>query len=312
VINNTVRSKEEGSFEIPVKSVITIGAFDGVHRGHQDILARLKAKAQELAATSLVITFWPHPSHVLGSKPLKLINTLDEKKRLIQQSGVDKVVVIPFTLEFSRMDSFTFIKEYLIEQFGMKFFLLGYNHHFGSDRQNDIHVIKEFGIQHGFEATKAEPVEISGEKVSSTKIRHALTEGNVELANSFLGYQFFITGNVGRGQMLGRTIGFPTANIVVDDEHKLIPKDGVYAVRTEINGKIFSGMLNIGHRPTVNKDKLHKTIEVNIFDFNDDIYEESVRVFFVKRIRDEVKFNGIESLRIQLANDRIRALEILA
>ncbi|HEX3009444.1 MAG TPA: riboflavin biosynthesis protein RibF [Bacteroidales bacterium] len=312
MINNTVRSRDEGSFEIPVKSVITVGAFDGVHRGHQDILARLKAKAKELSATSLVITFWPHPSHVLGSKPLKLINTLDEKKGLIQQSGVDKVIVIPFTLEFSRMDSFTFIKEYLIEQFGMKFFLLGYNHHFGSDRQNDIHVIKEFGIQHGFEAIKADPVEISGEKVSSTKIRHALAEGNIELANSFLGYQFFITGNVGRGQMLGRTIGFPTANIAVGDEHKLIPKDGVYAVRTEINGTMFNGMLNIGHRPTVNKDKLHKTIEVNIFDFDSDIYDEPVSVFFVKRIRDEVKFNGIESLRMQLANDRIRALEILA
>ncbi len=287
-------------------SIVTVGAFDGVHRGHQEILSRLIKKAEEMNVTSLVVTFWPHPSHIIGHKPLRLINTLDEKKALIEAHGVEKVVVLPFTHEFAKINSLSFIRDYLIDQFKMKYFLLGYNHHFGSDRQGDFNVIKEYGMHYGFDVEKAVPVEINGEKISSTKIRHAISEGNIELANLYLGYNYFITGIVVEGQMLGRTIGFPTANVNIQEEHKLLPKDGVYAVKVEISGKIYSGMLNIGHRPTVNKEKNLKTIEVHILDFNEDIYNQNIKVSFFSRIRDETKFAGIEILKEQLMNDMLR------
>jgi riboflavin kinase/FMN adenylyltransferase len=189
---------------------------------------------------------------------------------------------------------------------------LGYNHHFGSDRQGDINVIKEFGHKLGFEAEKAGPIEMNGEKVSSSKIRHALSEGHLDLANNFLGYEYFLRGTVGRGQELGRTIGFPTANIEVDDETKLLPRDGVYAVKVKINAKIFKGMLNIGYRPTVNREKHHKTIEVHILDFNENIYGLPIQVSFIKHIRDEIKFSGIENLKAQLMNDKIRVMDCLS
>ena len=287
-------------------SIVTVGAFDGVHRGHKEILSRLIKKAEEMNVTSLVVTFWPHPSHIIGHKPLRLINTLDEKKALIEAHGVEKVVVLPFTHEFAKINSLSFIRDYLIDQFKMKYFLLGYNHHFGSDRQGDFNVIKEYGMHYGFDVEKAVPVEINGEKISSTKIRHAISEGNIELANLYLGYNYFITGIIVEGQMLGRTIGFPTANVNIQEEHKLLPKDGVYAVKVEISGKIYSGMLNIGHRPTVNKEKNLKTIEVHILDFNEDIYNQNIKVGFFSRIRDETKFAGIEILKEQLMNDMLR------
>lgn len=294
-----------------MQTIVTVGAFDGVHLGHQEILHRLTSKARELAAESLVITFWPHPSHVLG-RPLKLINTLEEKKQLLLARGIDHLEVLPFTHEFAKMDSAAFIKEYLIDRFHMKFLLLGYNHHFGSDRQGDINVIKEIGHKYGFKAEKAGPVEIKGEKISSSKIRHALAEGHLDTANEFLGYDFFLNGTVVRGQELGRTIGFPTANIGIDDENKLLPRDGVYAVRVKIKNNTLKGMLNIGYRPTVNREKHHKTIEVHILDFEDDIYGQPIRVSFIKRIRDEIKFSGIENLKSQLENDKIRVMDYLS
>lgn len=294
-----------------MQTIVTVGAFDGVHLGHQEILHRLTSKARELAAESLVITFWPHPSHVLG-RPLKLINTLEEKKQLLLARGIDHLEVLPFTHEFAKMDSAAFIKEYLIDRFHMKFLLLGYNHHFGSDRQGDINVIKEIGHKYGFKAEKAGPVEIKGEKISSSKIRHALSEGHLDTANEFLGYDFFLNGTVVRGQELGRTIGFPTANIGIDDENKLLPRDGVYAVRVKIKNNTLKGMLNIGYRPTVNREKHHKTIEVHILDFEDDIYGQPIRVSFIKRIRDEIKFSGIENLKSQLENDKIRVMDYLS
>lgn len=290
-------------------SIITVGAFDGVHLGHREILHKLKNKAKELSLQTVVVTFWPHPSHVIG-KPLILINTLEEKRNLIKAQGIDEIIILPFTHEFSKINSHSFIKEYLIDQFGMKYFLIGYNHHFGSDRQGDIHVIRQYGHQYGFEVEKASPVEVEGEKISSTKIRHLLLEGKIETANLYLGYTYYLTGNVVKGQMLGRTIGFPTANIQVE-EYKLIPKDGVYAVKVRVSGKEYPGMLNIGHRPTVNKGAPKKTIEVHLLDFNSDIYDCTVEVEFIKRLRDEVKFPNLEELKNQLSKDMIQVKEIL-
>lgn len=294
------------------KSIVTVGAFDGVHRGHQAILRRLVSKAKEISAEPLVVSFWPHPSHVIGSKPLRLINTLEEKKHLIGSHGIEKLVIIPFTPDFSKLSALDFIKNYLIGQFSMKYFLVGYNHHFGNDRLGDINVLKQYGKELGFEVEKAGPVEIGDEKISSTKIRQALLDGNVELANSYLGYTFFLNGIVSRGQMLGRTIGYPTANIQIDYDYKLLPHDGVYAVKVEIEGKYYKGMLNIGHRPTVNTDKLLKTIEAHIIDFDQDIYGHQITVHFVKRIRDEIKFPDLDSLKAQLANDKLQVINFLA
>jgi riboflavin kinase/FMN adenylyltransferase len=293
-------------------SFITVGAFDGVHRGHQEILQMLKSKAQEKFGKPVVVTFWPHPSHVIGAKPLMLLNTLEEKKNLIRSFGINEVIVLPFTYEFSRINSHDFIKNYLIEQFGMKYFLVGYNHHFGSDRQNDIHILKHYGNEYGFDVEKASPIEVDGDRISSTKIRHAITEGKLDLANLYLGYNYYLGGKVVKGQMLGRTIGFPTANVQVEDEFKIIPKDGVYAAKVKIGEKTYPGMLNIGHRPTVNKDILHKTIEVHILDFNKDIYEHHIKVEFVHRLRDEVKFKDIVELKNQLFRDMQQVRKILA
>lgn len=293
-------------------SFITVGAFDGVHRGHQEILQKLRSKALELSGKAVVVTFWPHPSHILGNKPLMLINTLEEKKKLIHSFGIDQVIVLPFTHEFSRINSHDFIKNYLIEQFGMKYFLVGYNHHFGSDRQNDIHVIKHYGQQYGFDVEKASPIEVEGERISSTKIRHALTEGRIEVANQYLGYNYYLSGKVMKGQMLGRTIGFPTANIGVEEQFKLIPKDGVYAANVKIGEHSLTGMLNIGHRPTVNKDAMHKTIEVHILDFDQDIYDKDIKVEFTHRLRDEVKFKDLGELKNQLTRDMQQVRKLLA
>jgi riboflavin kinase/FMN adenylyltransferase len=294
------------------KTIITVGAFDGVHRGHQAILKRLVNKAKEISAEPLVVSFWPHPSHVIGSKPLRLINTLEEKKYLIRSHGIDKLEIIPFTPDFSKLSALNFIKTYLIEQFSMKYFLVGYNHHFGNDRLGDINIIKQYGRELDFDVEKAGPVEINEEKISSTKIRQAITEGNVELANSYLGYPFFLSGIVSRGRMLGRTIGFPTANIQIDYDYKLLPRDGVYAVKVELDKKIYDGMLNIGHRPTVNSDKLLKTIEAHIIDFDEDIYGHPITVHFEKRIRDEIKFPDLDSLKKQLANDKLQVIKFFA
>lgn len=294
------------------QTVVTVGAFDGVHKGHQSILRQLVNRAAEVSARPLVVSFWPHPSHIIGAKPLRLINTLEEKKLLIKNHGIENIEIIPFTNDFSRLNSLSFIKDYLIQKYRMKYFIVGYNHHFGSDRLGDIHVIKQYGKKLGFEVEKAEPLEVNREKVSSTRIRQAIAEGDIEHANSNLGYEFFIEGIVAQGQMLGRTIGFPTANIQIGYDYKLLPSDGVYAVKVVLSGKIFNGMLNIGHRPTVNSDKLLKTIEVHIIGFDQNIYGHPIRVNFVKRVRNEIKFTSLENLKSQLAQDKIAVLNFLS
>jgi riboflavin kinase / FMN adenylyltransferase len=295
------------------KPVITIGAFDGVHLGHLEILNRLKQIAGKENGETMVVTFWPHPRHVLhGDQSLKLLNTLEEKKQLLEKSGIDHLVVLPFTPEFSRLSSYDFIRKYMVEMLRVHHFLLGYNHHLGKDREGNYDMISRYAKEFGFGITQVEPQLVDSEKVSSTKIRSALAEGNVSLANKYLGYNYPLTGIVSKGKQLGRKIGFPTANIEINESYKLVPKDGVYAVWVYISGKTHKGMLNIGYRPTVDPAIHTKTMEVHILDFEEDIYDRSITVEFIGRIRDEIKFPGLEALKNQLAQDKKAVSEILS
>lgn len=292
-------------------AVVTVGTFDGVHLGHQQIFHRMKAIAREMKGESVVVTFYPHPRLVIhpDSTDLKFINTREKKYQLIEKNGIDHLVIIPFTKEFSRTASSEFVKKILVEKIGVKKLIIGYDHHFGKDRQGSIMELRGLSKIHGFEVEEVGALEIDGIPVSSTKIRNALIEGNVRLANHLLGYEYSITGTVVEGSKIGRMIGFPTANIELHDRYKLISANGVYACRAEWKGRIYKGMGNIGFRPTINEGKL--TIEVHLFDFDEEIYGDSLTIFFVDRIRDEVRFENLAGLRDQLIADKARVLEIL-
>jgi riboflavin kinase/FMN adenylyltransferase len=258
-----------------------------------------------------VVTFYPHPRLVIhpDSRNLKFINTQERKYEIISRSGIDHLIIIPFTREFSHFSSAEFVKRYLVDRIRTRRMIVGYDHHFGKDRLGGFNELKGLGTIHGFEVMEVPAMIINGTPVSSTKIRNALVEGNVKLANSLLGYDYSISGKVVFGNRIGRTIGFPTANIDIEDEYKLISAVGVYACRVDFHGRTFKGMGNIGYRPTIAVGNL--TIEVNIFDFDEDIYGEHITIYFLERIRDEIKFENISALRDQLTRDRARALEIL-
>jgi riboflavin kinase/FMN adenylyltransferase len=250
---------------------------------------------------------------VLNKDPenLRYLSSLDEKILLMDKAGIDHFVVIPFTTEFSDLESCQFVKKYLVDIIGIKQLVVGYNHKFGKNREGDFEYLKNCARLYDFGIEKMDSKNLDGVKISSSLIREMLHSGNLDMANEYLGYDYFLQGKVVGGNRIGRKIGFPTANIVPDDSHKLIPRDGVYAVHVEINRKLFPGMLNIGFRPTIETGMTIKTIEVNLFDFKDNIYEQEVFIHFRKRIRDEKKFNGIEQLREQLVLDREIAIEIL-
>ena len=293
------------------KAVVTVGTFDGVHVGHQEIFQMVKSVAEESGGKTVAITFHPHPRLVLhpDSKNLKFINTQEKKFDLIRQAGIDYLIVIPFTKEFSNTPSGDFVRKVLVEKVKIKKLIIGYDHQFGKDRYGGIGELKGLGKIHCFEVVELPVKTIDGIHVSSTKIRNALNAGNVRFANKLLGYEYSITGKVVRGNRIGQTIGFPTANIEIEDEYKLISAIGVYACRVEYEGRIYKGMGNIGHRPTIDHGDL--TIEVNIFDFDHDIYGEIITIFFVDRIRDEKKFENLAALRKQLRKDRLVALDML-
>ena len=293
-------------------AIITIGTFDGVHKGHQKLLERLKVLAKENDGESVLITFHPHPRFVLNpdDKSLKLLNTLDEKIELLNKYELDNLVVAPFSVDFSQMPALDYIKNFLVENFNPKTIVIGYDHQFGKNRSGDIKLLESHQeiYQYIVEQISKETLKDIG--ISSTKIRNALSEGLIETANSLLGHPYSIEGFVIKGEQLGRTIGYPTANIQLEVDYKLIPKNGVYAVLAKINHKVYKGMLNIGFRPTV--EGQFKTIEVNIFDFNQDIYGEKIELQLIHFIRDEHKFENIDLLRNQLKEDALFSTKILA
>ncbi len=292
-------------------AVVTSGTFDGVHLGHQKILNRLNEVAKLMNGQSVVITFYPHPRSVISpdNQIVKLLSTLDEKIELLEKSGVNHLLIIAFTREFSELSSEEFIQKILIESIGTKTLVIGYDHRFGKNREGGFDYLKANKEKYGFEIEEISRQDIENVAVSSSKIRKALQEGDVQSADHFLGRNYALSGIIVKGKQLGRTIGFPTANIQVREIAKLIPSDGVYAVKVYYKKESFGGMLNIGNRPTV--DGTYQTVEVNIFDFDQEIYGENLTVEFLQKIRNEQKFNGLDELKAQIAKDKITCKNIL-
>lgn len=296
----------------PVKNTVaTVGTFDGVHLGHQAIFNMMKEKASEIDGETVVITFYPHPRIVLGldSKNLKFINTQEKKINRLEESGIDHLIIVPFNKEFANISSEEFINDLLLEKVNPKIIVIGYDHHFGKDREGSFELLSEIGKRKGIKVINVEAQYVNDVTVSSTKIRKLLNAGKIIAVNNFLGYEYSITGKVVKGQSIGRDLGFPTANIEIADEYKLIAAVGVYACRVEYMGKLYKGMGNIGYRPTVDHGDL--TIEVNIFDFDKQIYDEEITIIFVDRMRDEHKFDSLKDLSEQLVKDKENALKIL-
>ena len=293
-------------------AVITIGSFDGVHTGHQRIIEKVNALARQIDGESLVITFHPHPRQVIYPKDdtLKLLTTVEEKVSLLEKYGVDNVVIVPFTVEFSQLSADEYIEKFLIEKFHPKYIVIGYDHRFGLNRQGDINYLRWYGQKGGFEVMEIEKQEVDDIAVSSTKIRKALDEGLVSAAQKLLGHPYTLIGTVVHGQKIGSSLGFPTANIEVPHREKLIPPDGIYAVQVTHKEQRYGGMLYIGSRPTL-RNYTNRTIEVNIFNFNQSIYDEEVKLELVEFIRHDSQFTDLEGLKKQLEQDRIKARLLL-
>jgi riboflavin kinase / FMN adenylyltransferase len=291
--------------------VVTTGTFDGVHLGHQKIISRLREAAKEENGETVLLTFYPHPRMVLfpEDNELKILSTQSEKIALLEKYGVDHLIIYPFTKEFSRLTSVEFVRDLLVNRIGTKRLVIGYNHHFGRNREGSFEHLKEYGPLYGFEVEEIPAKDVDHIEVSSTKIRKALQEGDVTTANTYLGHEYSLSGKVVDGKKLGRTIGYPTANIVVDDRYKLIPADGIYAVKVLQGDKMYGGMLSIGDNPTV--PGKGRSIEVNIFDFDKEIYGEDATIFFIKRLRDEMKFRDLDELKVQLAKDKTETLKVI-
>ena len=293
--------------------VVTVGIFDGVHMGHKYIIERLIEGARDRNGESILVTLWPHPRELLSqSEEVKLITSLEEKEQVLSRYPIDHLVILEFTKDFSELSYCEFIQQYLVERLNISHLIVGFNHRFGRNREGDIEKLRSCAQQNNFTVEQLEPFNIDGSRVSSSLIRHALDEGSVELANKYLGHPYFLSGKVAGGSKVGRSIGFPTANIVPDGLCKLIPGDGVYAVEVSVEGEVHQGMLNIGTRPTVNDDPDKTTIEVHIFEFDRDIYGLNIELRFMGRIRDEMKFGSVDELRLQLIEDKNLALNILS
>ena len=297
-------------FTSNTQSVITIGTFDGVHVGHRAIVQRLVTAAKQQGLVSVVLTFFPHPRMVLQeSTEMKQLNTLNEKIALLDNLGIDNLVVHPFDKEFSRLTAEEFVKKVLVDVFKIKKIIIGHDHRFGRNRTATIDDLINFGETHGFEVEQISAKEINEVSISSTKIRNALLEGNIELATNYLGYDYSLTGIIFKGKQLGRTIGYPTANITIEEDYKLIPNNGVYIAKSVLNGKTVFGMMNIGTRPTVDGTK--QTIEINFFDFKQDLYEQKITISLLHRMRSEQKFESIDALKNQLGKDKKTALSFI-
>lgn len=293
--------------------IVTIGTFDGLHKGHQLILEKLKDLAKEMNGESVVFTFYPHPRVVTSpnDSSLRLLTTKEEKTKLFEKYGIDHLIIYPFSKEFAAMEYSEFVSDILVKQIGTKCLVIGYDHKFGKDRQGGFDYLQRCGEKHGFRVVRMDALTVDDDNISSTKIRAALQAGNIRKANHYFGHEFTLHGTVVGGKQLGRKLGFPTANIEASDKYKIIPGYGVYAVMVEINDKKHQGMLNIGTRPTFNNNADNRSIEVNIFDFSEDIYGKKITLSFIDKIRDEQKFSGIDALVEQLRKDRQVAIEIL-
>lgn len=304
------------------KAVVTIGTFDGVHQGHRKIIAQMKEEAARIGGETVIITFHPHPRKVVSSVPgdVKLLTTLSEKISLLEAAGIDHLVVVPFDHRFSNQTAEQYVTEFLYHYFKPHTVIIGYDHRFGKGREGDYQLLKTYGQSLGFEVKEISEQLVNEIVISSTRIRQAISANDTDTANRFLGYPYFFEGMVIEGNKLGRTIGFPTANLHISSEEKLIPGNGVYAVRVNVSGEgsagsevssiSYKGMMNIGLRPTVDGKK--RVIEVNIFDFNEDIYGQTLQVHVQQYIRGEVKFNGLEELKSQLHKDQLTAAAVLA
>ena len=309
-------------------AIVTIGTFDGVHFGHQKIIKQLVEKAKSDKGESVILTFFPHPRMIIDpeNQDLKMINTINEKAEILKGLGVDHLIITPFTRDFSNQLPEDYIKNTLVNNIGTRHIIIGYDHRFGKDRSGNLTDLKAAGLHYGFTVEEIMEQDIHDVAVSSTKIRQALLVGDVSLANDYLGYSFSIFGRVIKGDKIGRTIGFPTANIFVEETYKLIPGDGIYAVTVEMSAEFkedsestnrlqttdsglrtYKGMAYIGQRPTING--MTRNIEVNIFDFNQEIYGQDIKMNFLKFLRHDVKFTGLEALTVQLQKDKEATLD---
>jgi riboflavin kinase/FMN adenylyltransferase len=299
-------------FRIEKPTIVTIGTFDGVHLGHQKILSRLQQLKKKYGLNTVVLTFEPHPRKILFPQQtdLKLITLIDEKLDLLENYGVDVAVVYPFDKDFSNIEPRKYIEDVLLKSLKVKYLVIGYDHKFGKDRSGDMKVLEQYAPELGYEVEEINSLDIDNIAISSSKIRHALENGDIQLANSYLGHEFFINATVVHGKHLGRTLGYPTANLKIESGDKLIPKIGVYFVEVKVDGLLYYGMMNIGYNPTTDNDMLVKP-EVHIFDFHGELYGKTIRVNFLKYLRDEKKFNGLEELTQALHNDKQQCMELI-
>jgi riboflavin kinase/FMN adenylyltransferase len=294
--------KDITNFSSETQTFVTIGTFDGVHFGHQQIIEKLVSEAKKAGKKSVVLTFFPHPRMVLQKDAfLELINTIDERAALLEKTGLDYLIIHPFSKEFSRTTALEFVRDILVNQLNISKLIIGYDHHFGKNREGNITQLTEYSHLYDFKVEEIPAQDIDSVSVSSTKIRRALHAGNLKTANNYLGYNFMLNGTVVNGKKLGGKIGYPTANIDVKETYKLIPKTGVYVVKATIDKKTVFGMMNIGNRPTVNGN--HQTIEVHFFDFNEDLYNQYLTIELLYFLRDEHKFDSVELLIHQLKKD---------
>ena len=290
-------------FKPAKKTFVTIGTFDGVHIGHQKIIKKLVSQAKLKGKKSVVLTFFPHPRMVLQKDvSIELINTINERAKLLEKTGLDYLIIHPFSREFSRLTALDFVRNVLVNQLNISKLVIGYDHHFGKNREGNITQLSEYSQLYGFKVEEILAQDIDSVSVSSTKIRRALSEGKLKTANKYLGYNFSFFGKVVNGKQLGGKIGFPTANIHIEEDYKLIPKTGVYVVKSSIENKTIFGMMNIGNRPTVNGK--HQTIEVHYFDFNKNLYDKYLTIELLYFLREEQKFDSVKNLIIQLEEDK--------
>tara|TARA_B110000003_G_scaffold2694_1_gene2866 strand:+ start:5611 stop:6546 length:936 start_codon:yes stop_codon:yes gene_type:complete len=295
------------SFE---KTIVTIGTFDGIHIGHQKILNNLIRTAKKERKKSVLLTFFPHPRMILQKElSVLLLNTIDEKSSLLKSMGLDYLIIHPFSKDFSRLSALDFVRDILVNKLNTSKLVIGYDHHFGKNREGNIDQLREYSLLYDFEVEEIPSQDINDVSVSSTKIRNALKEGSLKTANNFLGYHYMLNGTVVNGKKLGGKIGFPTANIAIQEDYKLIPKTGVYIIKTVIHNNLFYGMMNIGFNPTV--EGRHQTIEAHLFNFNDTLYGKKIAVELLYFLRDEKKFDSVDDLIVQLSLDKKSAISFI-